>query len=265
MKTEIRPDATLLMLIFLILVLNPGIVLSSNIEVKLGEFTQLSDVEFTVPVQAIGIDSLGAGLVILKLAVDRNQIQVSQVRLSEPLNGQWFLFDTIKSGTSEVDTLWIGLSSQHALFDDGDLVNVNFQMATPSEEISGLSIISAKLKVRSLPPIDAVVNSEGFLTSSTEGQTVPKEFALEQNYPNPFNAETKIKFHLPIKSHVNISIYNLLGQRILKLLDQEFVAGIHEVMWEGKLQNEQPASSGIYIYSIRAGDFARHQKMILVK
>ena len=98
---------------------------------------------------------------------------------------------------------------------------------------------------------------------------LPLVFALEQNYPNPFNAGTMIRFHVPQTSHsealVTISLYDLQGRLIRKLAQGTHTAGIHQVFWNGRTENDQPVASGVYIYRMDAGDFIAHKRMVLLK
>ena len=89
---------------------------------------------------------------------------------------------------------------------------------------------------------------------------IPVNFQLEQNYPNPFNPSTKIRFSLPSESHVVITIYNMLGERIAKIADGDYAAGYYEVNF-----NAGNLSSGMYMYVISAGNFVQAKKMILTK
>lgn len=85
-------------------------------------------------------------------------------------------------------------------------------------------------------------------------------YALEQNYPNPFNPTTSIKFAIPTQSDVVLEVYNLLGQKVATLVNGNLAAGYHEVEF-----NASELSSGIYLYSLRAGDFSKTAKMMLLK
>lgn len=87
-----------------------------------------------------------------------------------------------------------------------------------------------------------------------------KTFELYQNYPNPFNPTTTIKFSLPEKTNVKISVYNLMGQRVKELLNEAIEAGIHTINFDG-----DGLPSGIYFYKIEAGKNIDIKKMILVK
>ncbi len=94
---------------------------------------------------------------------------------------------------------------------------------------------------------------------------LPREFALYQNYPNPFNPSTTIAFDLPKQANVVIAIYNTLGQKVRTLVNGSFNPGHHEVVWDGRNDFGTPVSGGVYIYTIKAGDFTRSMKMTLVK
>jgi len=99
------------------------------------------------------------------------------------------------------------------------------------------------------------------------GKTLPTAYALSQNYPNPFNPATTFRYALPKTSHITFIIYNLLGQEVARLVDEEKVAGVHEVRWDaGGL------SSGIYFYRLRATStsnptkvFMQVKKMMMLK
>ena len=103
-------------------------------------------------------------------------------------------------------------------------------------------------------------SKDGFMAEETKISALPNEFALESNYPNPFNPTTTINYQLPEDSHVHISVYNMLGQRVATLIDQPMTAGYHSTVWNAM---EQP--SGIYLYRIQAGTFTQTKRMVLLK
>ena len=94
---------------------------------------------------------------------------------------------------------------------------------------------------------------------------LPTEIVLHQNYPNPFNPSTEISYEIPIRSFVEISIYNTLGQHVKTLIKTKQSAGIHSVTWNGTDTFGKTASSGAYFYKLTAGDFLDSKKMILLK
>lgn len=94
----------------------------------------------------------------------------------------------------------------------------------------------------------------------TEEGYIPESFSLEQNYPNPFNPSTRITFNITEAGLTNISVYNLLGQKVATVLNQELVAGRHTVDFNGT-----NLSSGVYFYKLESGKNIATQKMMLLK
>jgi subtilisin-like proprotein convertase family protein len=98
------------------------------------------------------------------------------------------------------------------------------------------------------------------LLSSVPDQKVPVEFSLAQNFPNPFNPSTLIQYGLPLATHVRLEIFNVLGERIATLVDGKQEAGVHVARFEDK-----QLPSGVYLYSIEAGNFRASRKFILLR
>jgi hypothetical protein len=92
------------------------------------------------------------------------------------------------------------------------------------------------------------------------GIVAPIEYALEQNYPNPFNPSTTIKFAVPKESNVNLSVYNVLGELVSTLVNEQKKPGYYEYEF-----NASTLASGVYLYRIKAGDFHETKKMVLMK
>jgi len=114
----------------------------------------------------------------------------------------------------------------------------------------------------------ALLNS-GTVTGSDE--LLPTNFCLHQNYPNPFNPVTSIRYDLPELSNVKLEVYNVLGQRVMTLVDGLENSGFKKVEWDGKSASGIPISSGIYIYRLQVTGkesgkkFTNSKKMILMK
>ena len=89
---------------------------------------------------------------------------------------------------------------------------------------------------------------------------IPYSFLLEQNFPNPFNPTTKIKYSIPQFSNVIIKVFDILGDEIGTLVNEEKPKGIYELTW-----NAASFPSGVYFYQLRAGSFVETKKMILIK
>ena len=88
----------------------------------------------------------------------------------------------------------------------------------------------------------------------------PKNFLLSQNYPNPFNAITNIQYQLPASGKVFLTIYNIRGHKILRLVEGEQLAGYHQITWDAI-----NVASGIYFYRLQVDDFVQTRKMFLLK
>jgi hypothetical protein len=97
------------------------------------------------------------------------------------------------------------------------------------------------------------------------GAEHPNAFRLTQNYPNPFNPVTTIQYSLPSRSHVAIEVFNLLGQRVRRLIDETKPAGTYRIEWNGNDDSGNPVSTGVYLYHFRAGDVVQTKKMLLIK
>ncbi|NIT55318.1 MAG: T9SS type A sorting domain-containing protein, partial [Aliifodinibius sp.] len=80
-----------------------------------------------------------------------------------------------------------------------------------------------------------------------------ERFVLYQNYPNPFNPETVISYQLPVASDVELSVYNILGQKVRTLVKGRQSAGRHEVTWDGRDDGGVKVSSGVYVYQLKIG------------
>jgi hypothetical protein len=90
-------------------------------------------------------------------------------------------------------------------------------------------------------------------------------FILSQNSPNPFNQETIIKYSLPTDGAVDLSIYNLLGQKVRTLVDQIQRADDYQVSWDGKNEKGQDVASGVYLYKLDAGWRSDRKKMVVIR
>jgi len=98
------------------------------------------------------------------------------------------------------------------------------------------------------------------VTAIDHDPELPQAVSLTQNYPNPFNAQTNISFSLSEQSDIKIEVFDLLGRSVAVLADGSMPAGEHNVMWDATNQ-----ASGVYFYTIKAGDFAKTKKMQLLK
>jgi hypothetical protein len=94
---------------------------------------------------------------------------------------------------------------------------------------------------------------------------LPKVFSLSQNTPNPFNPSTTIRFELPHAAPVELSVFNISGQKIRTLVLGEKAAGSYSVMWGGRDKKGSRVASGIYFYRLRAEALIRTRKMVVLE
>jgi hypothetical protein len=103
----------------------------------------------------------------------------------------------------------------------------------------------------SLPPLGII---------KIDNPLLPKRFKLSQNYPNPFNPSTTIEFSIPKTEFVTLKVYNILGQEVEKLISNRLISGSYKYIW-----NAGHLASGIYYYKLKAGEFLKINKLILLK
>jgi hypothetical protein len=95
--------------------------------------------------------------------------------------------------------------------------------------------------------------------------SIPEDFSLGQNYPNPFNPVTRMDYTIPQRSKVVISIYNVLGQEIINLVNHEQEYGYHSVSWNGTDSRGRDVASGVYFTQMSSKGFSQTKKMLLLK
>jgi len=99
------------------------------------------------------------------------------------------------------------------------------------------------------------------VTSVSEGpRNIPIVFTLAQNYPNPFNPSTTIRYALPERSHVTLTVFNTLGQQVVTLVGGEVEAGYHEVTFDAS-----EFASGVYLYRLTTGDYVQTRKFVVLR
>jgi len=124
----------------------------------------------------------------------------------------------------------------------------------------GLFVALPNGTVVALPPSGGMASKAAEADKSNDEGLLPNEFSLAQNYPNPFNPTTVISFSLPVASDVTLRVYNVLGQEVKTLVNENLSAGEHQVTF-----NANDFGSGVYFYKISAGSFTDTRKMMLVK
>jgi hypothetical protein len=139
-------------------------------------------------------------------------------------------------------------------FDDTILLRLNTGLQYTSQKSNSGSghYYSSYLRKASLVWYD--------ILNTARGDEPPLQYFLSQNYPNPFNPSTTIPYSIPIAGRVKISIYDVLGNTISTLIDENKPAGEYWIYW-----NSDNQSSGTYFYRIQSGRFSDTKKMILMR
>ncbi|MFI5251677.1 MAG: T9SS type A sorting domain-containing protein [Bacteroidota bacterium] len=193
---------------------------------------------------------------------------ISSFRIQEKMNKKDYLnaaslADDIASNTSNND-LWTYCKTQKiiALYSQGNLSEAVQALSDLTPDIGRFNPRVIQHLSDMLSVAGANTNPGGSLVKpmTTTKASVPKDYALQQNYPNPFNPATIIQYQLPKESRVNLSIFNLLGQKVATLVNEFQNEGYKSVSF-----NATNLPSGVYFYRLQANNFSDVKKFIVMK
>ncbi|MBU1100170.1 MAG: T9SS type A sorting domain-containing protein [Bacteroidetes bacterium] len=179
---------------------------------------------------------------------------------SAELDEQWDAFYGTSWYRWENDTTWnqIWIDNKKSLGYKYDL--------TIQKNMKGVGIWSLGLDGAKNDYWDLIDEKIGAGATGIEfANELPTEFVLKQNYPNPFNPSTRIDYYLPQQGSVKLEIYDMLGQRVVELVNSKKSMGWNSVTWDGKDNSGAELSSGMYVYQIRFGTTILSKKMVLMK
>ena len=137
-----------------------------------------------------------------------------------------------------------------------------WSLTTTQEERLDLDADSGEFIIPAGQQLNLTITS---VLSLNEENLFPKEFTLYPNFPNPFNPWATLSYELPKDSDVNLSIYDILGNEIVTLINSHQQAGFRTVQWDATDSNGRSVSAGVYLYQINAGEFVQTKKMVLLK
>lgn len=155
---------------------------------------------------------------------------------------------SLKATVGKNTTNWIDCQIQ-----EGGPSNFNYKIKAKDTQ-NKTSIFS------DVAAITGAFQSCGGMEKISWNRYVPNAYVLSQNMPNPFNPITTVEYALPVPVRVRLTIYNSLGQEVVRLVDREQAAGWHSINWDASA-----AASGIYIYRLQAGNYIDTKKMVLLK
>jgi len=165
----------------------------------------------------------------------------------------------------------MALKETSAWFDDKNV----FQFTENDGEIRSMFWRSDWVPINTNPypaangRLKGITNAKFFIDTGHSSEIpdidLPLTTKLHGNFPNPFNPETNIDFSLATETNVSITIYNIRGQRVRVLIDEIRSKGEHSVVWNGKDDNGQDVSSGVYFYRLSSGEVEQTRRMVLMK
>jgi hypothetical protein len=175
---------------------------------------------------------------------------IEKGKLLEPYKSPVMMLSRVDGSSVHVDMAIMGLDA-NSLNTEGELMVLRFEG-------------SAKVNVMSA---DCRTSQNTMLAVKSDGSQhgVPTEFGLSQNFPNPFNPSTVLQYQVPAATHVEISVYNILGAKVATLVNDVKEAGYYTVTWNGTGANGRTVASGVYIYRMHAGDYVTTKRMLLIK
>ncbi len=166
------------------------------------------------------------------------------------------LLDVVATSYTANDVVWYENPNWNKSIIDGNLIGARVFYAVDIDDDYDTDVIALGQSAND------VVWYENDIPDGVEplSDIVPAHYELSQNYPNPFNPNTTIKYQIPEIEFVTLKVYDVLGSEVARLVNEEKSIGTYEITWTA-----ENLPSGIYFYSLRAGDFIETKKMILLK
>ncbi len=186
-----------------------------------------------------------------------------------PGAGQLILWDVYNRSAQSVSVLGIGTipSGGSAFLRNTTDADGNSSIEVDAEVVSFLSIqASTTTENAAGKTLALAVDFSAAWAAAKQLAAVPLDNSLSQNYPNPFNPETTIRYDLSSDAIVSLTIYNITGQVVRKLVDgASLAAGQYQAVWDGRNESGVGVASGMYFYLLHAGDYVAKRKMVLLR
>ena len=112
---------------------------------------------------------------------------------------------------------------------------------------------------------DGNVEYHSLQLMGVSSSNIPEQFILYPNYPNPFNPVTTMRYDLPDDAHVTLTIHDLMGRKLITLVDGPKTAGSRFTQWNARDEQGRAVSAGLYLYTIKVGQYSKTNKMALIK
>jgi hypothetical protein len=175
-------------------------------------------------------------------------VAIDNIAIKEGDDFTWLTVSPYKGTAVAIDNLNDSISVQIGVYgtDNGFTTTENLLVTSDNTELT-------------------VQIGVGVEVAIDESGLTPFEFALHQNYPNPFNPETNIQFDVAENSDVNVSIFNIMGQKVATLVNGNMDAGIYHIKWNGLSDKGISLPSGMYFYKMKSSEYQSVKKLVLVK
>ena len=218
------------------------------------------------PLATISVELTVEGVAVLTLQHD--SLAFDTVTVGQNASRMVYVYNT-GSGALNVSDIIASdpaFSADHSAFSlpagDSLALTVTFAPAMVGDYSGELKIVS---NAAAADTARIYLHGTGGAMVGIGSGVLPETFAVGQNYPNPFNPTTRIDFQVPAAGAVELTIYNMLGQKVRTLVEQPFAPGYYHAEWDGRNDLGAPVSSGIYLYRFQAGAFQAVRKMIFMK
>lgn len=220
---------------------------------------------FKIPIMVGDVTGLGIISYQFTVSFDESVLDATGATTSGTISSSWGVPTVNTSIDDEITVVIYGTSAIsgsgvliYLIFDipgsPGDSTNLAFDSFLFNEGNPSVSTSGGQFKIKKTTDVTV-----------QKYPTISQHFSVSQNYPNPFNPETTIEYQIPKSAQVTIKIYNLMGQEIATLVNEDKFIGYFKIIWNGKDLYGHQVTSGVYIYQMRAGDFVARRKLILLR
>jgi hypothetical protein len=189
---------------------------------------------------------------------DPNRIQLDSASAADRF-AQCFALKNINNSKGFVSFVMANTDTSREVVNDGEYLTLYAQ----SKVNRGKDSLHVLVKMISSQNLKSSVATASFAVDFP--MQIPTSFKLEHNYPNPFNPSTTIEYQIPIDVHVSLVIYNIIGQKIINLVNENQKAGHYQTQWNGLDKTGHAVASGVYILKIHSGDFIASKKIMLIR
>ena len=218
--------------------------------------------EIQLPIKVDDVNGKNITCINLSLHFNQDIIELIGFSMDSTISELW-VDSTYYNNSNGI--LALKMQGDTMLSGEGDLLKLHFKTKQPNQ-VTNVQLI--RVEFNSGCPVAVIDNSNTLIfTNVLAPQTdhVPISYQIFQNYPNPFNPTTTITFQMPKPSLVIIQIYNLKGQQIKTLLNEEYPTGNHTLTWDATDDLGFTVSSGVYILQMKSEEFEKSIKLSLLR